>query len=564
MPVLSLVSSVRGITTAIKDVGRLREIATVLARHGFGEAVNRLGLADTAGLGSLVPALDASKHPIPTARRIRLAIEELGPTFVKLGQILSTRPDLVPEDVVAELQHLQDHVPVLPFADVRRMLEAELGESFSTHFNHIDEAPLASASIAQVHRAVLAHETEEVVLKVQRPDIARRSDADLHILHFLARQVEQRLPDLALMDPVGIVTEFERAILRELDFSQERRNIARFRQNFENFPSVRAPRVFDAHCTTRVLTLEYVAGVKVTRAAQELGVDAHVVARQMLQAILKMIFQDGYFHGDLHPGNVLIQPSGQIVLIDFGLVGRLSPRQREHILDLLIGLARQDWSLVARTFFELGVKVPGVIYDFEAFEADVIDILERHLAGRTLSEIDVGGYFAELVQGAIRHQIKMPPTYTLVFKALMTVEGIGKTLAPDIQLVEEAQPFVAEMAAERYSPKRLVKDAIDSLDGITRFARAFPLLANSLLRDLADGRLTVRVEPQGVEAAIQAARSIARRRNRALLAGSLFVAGSLALPHGGRDVLGVPLLALAFYVVGAGLALLSLGTAWRD
>ncbi|MEY3013502.1 MAG: hypothetical protein RIT45_2237 [Pseudomonadota bacterium] len=564
MSVLSLVSSVRGITTAIKDVARLREIAGVLARHGFGEAVNRLGLAETAGLGNLVPTRDADDHPIPTARRIRLAIEELGPTFVKLGQILSTRPDLVPADVIAELQHLQDNVPVLDFEAIRAQVEAEIGGPLDSVFARVDPEPLASASIAQVHRATLAHETEEVVLKVQRPAIARRIDSDLNILHFLARQVELRLPDLALMDPVGIVTEFEKAIRRELDFSQERRNIQRFQQNFQEFEGVRAPRVYEAVSTSRLLCMEYVEGVKITLAPEKLGLDPYVIAPRMLRALLKMVFQDGYFHGDLHPGNILLQPGGQIVLIDFGLVGRLTPRQREHILDLLIGLAREDWPLVARTFFDLGIKVPGVVYDFEAFEADVVDVMERHLSGRTLSEIDVGRYFADLVDGAIRHQIKMPPTYTMVFKALMTVEGIGKTLAPEINLVEEAQPFVMELAAERYSPKRLMKEAIDGLDGLSRFLRAFPHQANQLLRDLGEGRLTVRVEPQGVGQAIDAARALGRRRNRAILASASLLGAVHALDKPSPTVFGAPAIPLLLFALAGLLGLGALGTSWRD
>jgi ubiquinone biosynthesis protein len=561
---MSIVTSVRGITTAIKDVGRLREIGGVLARHGFGEAVDRLGLAETIGLRNLAPQRHEGEAPPSTAKRIRMAIEELGPTFVKLGQILSTRPDLIPAELIAELQHLQDDVPAVPFEQIRAQIEAELGGPLDAHFASIDETPLASASIAQVHRAVLLHETEQVVVKVQRPAIARRIDADLNILHFLARQVELRLPDLALMDPVGIVTEFERAIRRELDFSQERRNIARFTQNFKDFDGVRAPRVYDAVSTTRLLTMEFAEGFKITLAAERLGLDPYELAPRMLRALLKMIFQDGYFHGDLHPGNILIQPGGGIVLIDFGLVGRLTPRQREHILDLLIGLTRQDWSLVARTFFDLGIKVPGVIYDFEAFEADVVDVMERHLSGRTLSEIDVGGYFGDLVEGAIRHQIKMPPTYTMVFKALMTVEGIGKTLAPDINLVDEAQPFVVELAAERYSPNRLMREAIDGLDGLGRFLRAFPHQANQLLRDLSEGRLSVRVEPAGLQDAISAARAIARRRNRAVVASACIVGGSFALSHDGATLLGIPAVSFALFAAGAMLALGALGTSWRD
>ncbi len=526
---VNLYSSARAITTAVKDINRLREIVTVLARHGFGELVNRLGLTETLGLKNLVTATDADNLPLTAAIQIRQAIEELGPTFVKLGQILSTRPDLVSPAIIAELAHLQDNVPEMPFEDVVLVLENELGGPISDTFSSFDETPLACASIAQVHRAVLAQEGCEVVVKVQRPRIAGRIDSDLNILHVLARLIEARAPDLALMDPVGIVTEFEKAIHKELDFNGERRNIARFQINFADFEGLRVPRVYDRVSTSRMLTMEFIDGVKITLAPEKLGVDPYTVAPRMLRALFKMVFQDGVFHGDLHPGNILILQDGTIVLIDFGLVGRLAPKQREHILDILIGLSQQDYELVARVMFELGVKVPGVAYDFDAFESDVVEVMEKHLAGRTLQELDVGAYFADLVAGAITHQIKMPPTYTMVFKALMTIEGIGKSMAPEINLVEEAQPFVKDMLAERYSPKRLMKEGLEGVNSLSRFLRLFPHQAGQLLRDLNEGRTMVRVELMGVDEIVAVARVMARRRNRVLMFSACVVAGSLAL-----------------------------------
>lgn len=546
-------TSVRGFGTVIKDVGRLREIVTILIRHGFGAIVTRMGLTEMVGIKSLMEYRGDDDQPYSLAQRIRMATEELGPTFVKLGQILSTRGDLIPPEILLELQSLQDDVPPMAWDDVAAQIEAALGAAPEDCFASFDREPLACASIAQVHRAVIRDTGDEVVVKVQRPGIAHRIEADLHILHVLARRAADLVPELELMDPVGIVTEFDRAIRKEIDFRNERDNLSRFAVNFDGVEKVKIPRVFRALSTPRVLTMEYVRGVKITDAPAKLAVDPYEVAPRMLRALFKMIFQDGVFHGDLHPGNILIQEDGTIGLIDFGLVGRLSGPQRDHILDILIGISREDYSLVARTFFEAGIKVAGVTYDYAAFEADCVEIMERHISGKTLSEIDIGAYFTDLVTGAIRHRIKMPPTYTMVFKALITVQGIGHRLAPDVNLIEEAQPFVRDVLAERYSPARLVRESAESLNALSRFLRQFPYTATQLLRDAEQGRLTVKVEPIGLaEASDQLARA-EQLKARAIGFGACVVAGSLALSAGGPTWLGLPVPAVVLYALGLGL-----------
>ncbi len=551
----TLYNSVRGISSAIKDVGRLREIASVLGKHGFGAAMIRLGLEETIGVKNLVSTVDAENVPMTFARRLRRAIEELGPTFVKLGQILSTRPDLVPADVAEELQNLQDNVPVLSFEKVKAQVESQLGQSLEEAYATFDETPLASASIAQVHKATLP-DGQLVVVKVQRPSIAKRIDSDLNILHFLARQMERNIPDLALMDPVGIVAEFDRAIRKELDFRNERRNIAQFESNFKSFEGLRTPFVDAQRCTAKVLTMECIEGVKVTRAAEELNVDPYVVAPRMLKALFKMVFKDGLFHGDLHPGNILILPDATIVLIDFGLVGRLTQQQREDILDILIGLSRNDYQLIARVFFDIGVKQKGVVYDFARFEADVIEVIDRHVAGRTLNEIDVGMFFTDLVAGAIRHQIKMPPAYTMVFKALMTVEGIGKGLAPDINFIEEAHPFVEEMLLERYNPSRWVREGADTLFSLSRFMRRFPRVATRLFEDVSEGRLSGRIEIEGLRELIAAQRRSRARQGKAMMLSAFIVGGAVALNAPGWTFLGINATAIVLFLIAGMLGVL--------
>lgn len=530
-------TSVRGLRTTIKDVGRLREIVQILVRHGFGALVTQLGLHETAGVSRIMEYTDEHEVPYTRAQRVRMSIEDLGPTFVKLGQILSTRPDLIPQDIIDELQHLQDAVPVLPWTDVRGVLEEELDQPVDEVFSEFDEAPIASASIAQVHRAVLADGRGEVVVKVQRPSISARIDSDLNILHLVARQAAAMVPELALMDPVGIAHEFEKALRRELDFGHERANIGRFALNFADFDGLRVPRVYDDVSSARLLTMEFIRGVKVTQAPAALGIDPYDVAPRMLRALFKMVFRDGYFHGDLHPGNILIEKDATIVLIDFGLVGRLTEVQRDHILDILIGMSRQDYRLVSRVFFDLGIKVRGVTYDYDAFEADVVELMETHVADKTLSEIDVGSFFGGLVSGAIRHNIRMPPTYTMVFKALMTIEGIGKTLAPEMNFIAEAQPFVKEMLVERYSPRRIAKESVDVLGALSRFLRVFPQAATQLLQDAQKGSLTLRVQSDDAVAIATELRESSQRQARAIVtAGALIAAALLEPPAVGGGV----------------------------
>lgn len=544
-------SGVRGISSAIKDMQRLREIVAVLARHGFGAVVQRLRVPDETGIDIDADALSREADRVSRGVRIRKVIEELGPTFIKLGQILSTRPDLIPRDIIDEISHLQDRVPPLPYEVVKAEVERELGRSLVEMFGDFQLEPLACASIAQVHRATLLDSGREVVVKVQRPNLEPLIDADLNVLSFFARQAEKLIPELEMMDPVGVVAEFEKALHKELDFTNERNNIGRFHANLAGMEGVCVPEVFERYCSKRVLTMEFLRGIKVTQAAQEMDVDPYPIARRMLRILFKMVFQDGYFHGDLHPGNILIAPDSTIQLIDFGLVGRLTEQQRDNVMDILIAISRQDYRAVARIYFDLGIKVRGVTYDYEAFEADVTEVMERHVADKTLVEIDIGAFFGDLVAGAIRHRIKMPPNYTMVFKALMTVEGIGKQLAPQINFIEEAQPFVRDILIERYDPKRLMKEGVDVLNSLSRFLRVFPHVATHLLLDAQKGALTIRVQNDALDRWNEEYLITARRQTQVLGFGACVVAGSIALQTGSMRIFGINVVAAGLFVAAA-------------
>ncbi|MBT6436378.1 MAG: AarF/ABC1/UbiB kinase family protein [Deltaproteobacteria bacterium] len=545
--VTKVYKNVRGIRTAIKDVARLRAISTILARHGFGAVVTSLKLAEVAGVNKIADNLNYDANKYSVAERIRLSVEELGPTFIKLGQILSTRPDLVPADIIEQLQHLQDDVPPMPWDDVEYQVETQLGDKVDSIFKTFSREPLACASIAQVHRATLQDDTQ-VVVKVMRRNIDDKIDSDLNILHFLAQQSEQLIPELQLVAPVGIIKEFDKALRQELDFTVEEQNIVRFTRNFEKFEGLRAPKVFSDYCTKRILTMEFIKGVKITEAAERVGADPYKVAPTIMKALLKMILKDGHIHGDLHPGNILITDDAEIVLIDFGLCGRIMPSQREAILDLLISVSKEDYEGVARCIFEMGVKVPGTVYDFDAFESDVIEIMEKHVLGKTLSAIDVQAYFADLVAGAIRHNIKMPPTYTMVFKALMTVEGIGKILAPNMNFLDETKPFIQELLIERYNPKRLLKESAEMLGSLTRFVRQLSLTGPQILKDMERGTFNVNVDINNLERNVQTYRKETRLQSRAILTSGLMVSGAMTLDWSYN---GLPILSLGAFSIAA-------------
>lgn len=543
-----LIGGVKGLRSTLEDLQRARAISSVLGRHGFG-ALGAL-LSSPRKKRSATDAAETMRelaHP-DRGRRVLRVFEELGPTFIKFGQILSTRADILPPDIIHELQNLQDNVPPMSWADAEAVLERELGVPTSEAFRSIETEPLACASIAQVHRAIL-NNGDEAAVKIQRPNIRPQIRSDLHILHFIARRALAIIPELDLVDPVGIVTEFDKAISLELNFNHEREHILRFQRNFDEVEGIVIPRVYDELSTERVITMEYLRGYKATEVHDRLTGDPSELAPRMMRAIFKMIFEDGYFHGDLHPGNVLIQPDGTIGLIDFGLVGKLSERQRNNILDILIGISRRDYPRVARVFYDIGVKVPGQSYHYQRFEDDVVALMETHIGDKNIGDLNIGAFFADLVAGAIRHRIKMPPTYTMVFKALMTVEGMGKSMAPDVNFVDEATPFVRELLLERYAPAKLMRDGMELFAGTARFMSTVPPAAAQVLEDTARGGLTIQVRAPELSALSRAQQDDTRLLVAAVMTVGFVIAGTLAWDRGAYTILSIGAPTFIFFTI---------------
>lgn len=541
------------IVHAVRDIGRLRDISRVLVRHGFGEVVGRLGL----GRKSEAPEGEPVDTESSAALRIRRVLEDLGPSFVKLGQIASTRADLFPADILVELRKLQDSVAPVPFEAIRERVETALGASLEQLFVSFDPAPLAAASVAQVHRAVLRTEEgdRQVVVKVQRPGIAETIASDLDILHSLAALLERTIPETRIYSPVGLVQQFDRAITNELDFTIEADNAQRFRENFRGEDSVVFPTVYRQASSKHAICLEFLDGRKIPDAVHH-GHSGHTLARRAVAIIIKQIFEDGFFHADPHPGNVLILGPIEkpiFALIDLGMVGRLSPRMRDLTVDMMVAAFRRDYDAVADALHAIATPTRKV--DMQAFRSEVAMLADRYL-GKQLKDIEMSALVRDLVRAATKYGMEVPPDFVLVGKTLMTVEGIGKEIAPDLDIMEESRPVFLEILKKRYSPERLGSDLLRRLDRLGAITNTLPEQVQEVLDDLRLGRLSVRASSGDL---LIAAETIAERILLGLLVGALVLAAALLYVNSEKTA-GLALAALSVFALFSH----ALRSAWRS
>ena len=513
------------IVHAARDIGRVRDISAVLARFGFGEVIGRMGFGPKRSEPTDPEAQGRSWAP-----RLRMALERLGPSFVKLGQIMSTRPDLLPPELILELTRLQDSVLPVPFDQIREQVERSLGAELLDVYAEFDEKPLAAASIAQVHRAKLRtpEGNVDVAVKVQRPGIAETISSDLDILHTFAALLERAVPESRIYSPTGLVQQFDRAITSELDFTAEAENAARFAQNFRGFRNVTFPTVYRDATRKHVLTLGFLDGVKISDAVAA-GHSGRKLARLALDALVKQVFEDGFFHADPHPGNVLVLAPVEdptLAMIDLGMVGRLGPRLRDLAVDLMVAAVRRDYDAIADVLYAIGTPTRKI--DMNAYRTEVAVLAEKYL-GKQLKDIDLSALVRDLVGGATKFGIEMPTDFVLVGKALMTTEGIGKALDPELDVWEEGKPIFLEILKKRYSPERLGSELLRRLERLGDATSDLPEQVRDVLDDLRFGRLTIRTSDP--EAAATSDR-LGRRIYSGLVAGALILSGALCLDRG--------------------------------
>jgi ubiquinone biosynthesis protein len=537
------------IAHARRDLGRLTDISKVLVRHGFGEVVARLGLTfsrKSSERGSDGPDEPAKTPAGSVATRLRRVLEELGPSFVKLGQIISTRSDLLPPDVLIELKKLLDSVQPVSFQDIANRVEDSLGASLAELFVSFDERPLAAASVAQVHRAQLqtSDGLKEVVVKVQRPDIAEIIARDLDLLHMFAALLERTIPETRAYNPTGLVQHFDRAVQAELDFTLEADNADRFTRNFVGVQGARFPLVYREVSSKHVLTLEFLDGVKIYQAIEQ-GYDARFLTRLAMRIIIKQVFEDGFFHADPHPGNVLVMGTiadPEYALIDLGLVGRLSSRMRDLTVDLMVAAARNDYDAVADALYS--ICNPTQKIDMRAYRAEIGLLAERYL-GRPLKEVELSRVTQSLVTTAHRFGLEVPPDFLLVGKSLLTLEGIGREIVPDFNILEESRPLFSDLLRKRYSPERLGSELLRRVERLSGATSKLPEQVQEILEDLRLGRLAVRISDTEIR---DSADRLGRRLFSAVVASSCLVTGAGLLVMG-KDRMGTTLMLVALLVI---------------
>lgn len=534
---------------ALQDLNRLRQIAAAMVRHGFGAYLERMRLRDV--LGREAPP---AGEPLPppdrkTAARFRQMLAELGPTFIKLGQILSSRPDLLPAHWVEELSLLQDDCPPLPPAEVRREIERGLGRPVEELFRSLDEQPLASASIAQVHRAV-THAGEQVAVKVQHPSARERIEADLSLLHELARLLEAVVEETGVTTPSGVVDEFDRSVHEELDFTHEARNAQLMAEAASGRPVVAIPRVHSTLSCSTVLTLDFLDGVKVSDVTAAAGFDLEQVARNIIEVSFRQIFQDGLFHGDPHPGNVLVLPGGRIGLLDFGLVGRLSRGQQEALVTLLVAVALRDPETVARLLARIGLSESHT--SLAELREDVQGILDRYL-GLKLDEIRTTTLLRDLLDLAVRHHIRIPQQYATLGKAAMTIEGIVRRLSPSLDVLAVGLPYAKELLLARFNPGDASTLAMRSLLKLQTLAEDLPTQLAQILQDLESGKFRVDVRAEALDRLGGHVRALGVMVLAGSLSAAFTVGGLLLVAAKGSGLLaGAALLTGAVIALGAG------------
>jgi ubiquinone biosynthesis protein len=548
---MGLVKSGLQFTRVVKSAGRLRQIIAVLTKHGFGDVVHRLGM-DNFVPNRLLRWSDGGEDR-NLGERMRLAFEELGPTFVKLGQVLSMRPDLIPENIIEELVKLQDRVQPIPNHVVREVLARELGAKLETEFLEIKESPLASASIGQVHEATLKT-GEKVVIKVLRPGIKKIIETDVSLITMMAELFEKYFPELKVLNPKIFVEEFFKTLQYELDFKIEANNILKIAKNLEEFKDLAFPKVYPNLSTHEVLTLEKFEGIRLNDKETILNapIDRKKIAEAGARGFLYSLLKYGLFHGDLHGGNLFILPDERLGIIDFGIVGRLSQKSRDQLATMVWALTTEDYETLCYTYAELGTADTSI--DFDSFQREVRNVLAPYL-GLNLSEVNSGRILIEATKVAARYNIRVPGDWMLVFRAILTMEGMGHLLDPEFNMMAMGELLIGDLIKIQTSPARLRTEAFKVTKDIMSLLDVLPRTMRWALRKLARNDYALEIKsPELAQLSRQVDRG-SRRVSRALnglgllMLGALFIQSDKGLHWEEFSVPGLVFIAWGLYFI---------------
>lgn len=529
------------IKSAYRDFKRLKDIVSIAFRCGLGYYIEKLKLRHHLFLHQTTKGGFEKPEDLP--RRLRVAMDELGGSFVKLGQLLSLRPDLIPDEYCEEFSRLQDEVTPFDFSEVRKIVEEELKHKIEEIFSHFDEKPVASASIGQVHIAKLLN-GEKIVVKVQRPNIKDKMEADIDILNYLAELAERHLDSFRNYNFKEIVKEFERYTKNELDYLREGRNIDRFYKNFLDDKSVKTPRVYWDYTTKRVLMMSYIQGVEIDdkEGLEDINADVHIVANNLARSFLRQVFEFGFFHADPHPANIFVLSGNRIAFLDYGIVGSLDSVLKERLVNFLVALVHKNIPMVVQGFLDMGVLEERS----KELESDICMIIEEY-ANATIEQVDVPHLFSELMFVATRHRFRLPVDFVLLAKASITAEGVGQGLDPDFNLSSCLKEYVDRITIRKLRPRNIVKSLMKSFEEFRYNMKVLPKQTSDILERLKRGELKVQFEHKDLRELEKELDRSSNRVSMGVVISALIIASAIVLQISGGKWLAI---------LGFGIALL--------
>jgi ubiquinone biosynthesis protein len=533
----------------VRSKRRYLNIIIVLFKYGFDQLLENLNLYHLIARSKRFVLRDESKiASYSQAERMRMALEELGPTFVKLGQILSTRPDVIPPNYISEFAKLQDNVPSFPYEKALAQIRIELGGETESFFGSFEEIPIAAASIAQVHKATLVT-GEEVVVKIRRPGIVDLVETDIEALMGLALIAERHLPGSDIYDPVGLVKEFARTIRREMDFSREGHTIEKFSANFKGDNTLYFPKVYWDQTAKGVLTLEYIDGIKVSEleSLDKKGLDRRIIAQRGADSFVRMVLVHGFFHGDPHPGNVMILPENVICLLDYGMVGRLDAEMQEYLIDILLAIIRRKVDDVISLLLYSGEITEHL--NTRALKRDLSEFIDDYYEV-PLQDIQVGRMFMEFLEIITTYRIKFQPDLMLLAKALVAIEGMGRELDPRFDMVAHLRPFMEGAVKERVSPRHMLKELGSQFMAYANLTKNLPRDLKEIVSSLNRNKFKIDLEHRGLDHFIRELDKSINRLSCSLIITALVVGSSIIMQTDkGPQMFGFPMIAFLGYTI---------------
>ena len=534
---------------AVMHLGRFKDIVVTLFRYGFDDVIERLDLPGK-GIFEKIRKVD---REMSTWERIRHMLVDLGPTYIKFGQIMSLRPDLIPKPLILELRKLQDEVAPVGYEDIREVVEKSLQRPLSEVFSFFDEEPLAAASLAQVHRAILKENKDVVAVKVQRPKIRQMIEPDLYILGRIAGQLHERMEWGKTYDLPKLVQEIRKTLLRELDFTHEARHIKICRNNFSEAEEVYIPRLYEDFCSEHVLTMELVQGIKMKDLGPGHDLDRELLARRGMRLTVKQVLEDGFFHADPHPGNVMILEDNVFCLMDWGMVGRLTRKMRYELIDLINAVVDKDSEKIQDILLELA-RVDGSRPE-RRMEREILDILDIYHS-LPIQNLNLGQLLLDITTMLRENELRVPADLAVMIKALITAEGTARELYPELNIVAEAEPFVKRLAMERWKPHVLWRDFRRNFSTLFTLQKELPHRLRQIVEKIERGELNIRFQHANLAGLRSTLENITNRLTLGIITASLIVASSMIITTGVKPLLfGFPALGIIGYLVSGILGL---------